>query len=98
LGTDDVHSRNHRGQHSERKIVVKHEVIDEKHGKKDGPEKTKLQSGLRKLSHEHLTELHHAVGGELERRAKEAADNKKPSEMSNKEFDAYVSKIMKEKD
>jgi hypothetical protein len=65
----------------------------------DGPggklEKTggvnhKLAAGMKKLSHEHLAELHHAVAGEMERRAKEHAKNKSPGQMSEKEFQQFA--------
>jgi hypothetical protein len=69
----------------------------------DGPggrlEKTggvnhKLAAGMRKLSHEHLTELHHAVAGEMERRAKEHTKNKPPGQMSAQEFNKWSRQLI----
>jgi hypothetical protein len=69
----------------------------------DGPggklEKTggvnhKLAAGMRKLSHEHLTELHHAVAGEMERRAKEHTKNKPPGQMSEHEFNKWSRQLI----
>jgi hypothetical protein len=59
---------------------------------KDGAKtpKNKFAAGLRKVSHEHLAELHHAVAGEMERRAKEHAKNKSPGQMSEKEFQQFA--------
>lgn len=58
--------------------------------KDDG--KTKLAAGLRKLPHDRLVELNRAVTGELERRAKEAKDSKKPSDMSDREFATWAAR------
>lgn len=57
---------------------------------KTGGVNHKLAAGMRKLSHEHLAELHHAVAGEMERRAKEHAKNKPPGKMSEKEFQQFA--------
>jgi hypothetical protein len=54
----------------------------------------KLAAGMRKLSHEHLVELHHAVAGEMERRAKEHAKAKPPGHMSEKEFQQFARRHM----
>ena len=53
----------------------------------------KKLAGLAKLSVEQLTELHDATGKELAKRAKETAKKKKPSEMSDKDFEAYKTKL-----
>jgi hypothetical protein len=62
------------------------------HGKleKTGGVNAKLAAGLKKLSHEHLASLHHAVAGEMERRAKEHTKNKPPGQMSEKEFQQFA--------
>ena len=54
----------------------------------------KLAAGMRKLSHEHLTELHHAVAGEMERRAKEHTKNKPPGQMSAQEFNKWSRQLI----
>jgi hypothetical protein len=63
------------------------------HGK-DGAKtpKNKFAAGLRKVSHKHLAELHQAVAGELERRAKEHAKAKPPGQMSRDQFEKFSAK------
>ena len=63
---------------------------------KDGAKtpKNKFAAGLRKLSHEHLAELHHAVAGEMERRAKEHTKNKPPGQMSANEFNKWSRQLI----
>jgi hypothetical protein len=53
---------------------------------KTGGVNHKLAAGMRKLSHEHLTELHLAATTELHRRTKERVKNKSPGQMSAQEF------------
>jgi hypothetical protein len=65
---------------------------DEKHDGKDA-KKMKLD-GLKKLSPAQLAELLQAVSGEVERRAKEAADKKPLSKMSDNEFRTFVAKAI----
>jgi hypothetical protein len=59
----------------------------------DDGKKSKL-AGLKRMSVEHLTELHDATGKELARRAKEKSKHKKPGEMSDKEFSAWSKREM----
>jgi hypothetical protein len=61
---------------------------------KTGRVNHKLAAGMRKLSHEHLTELHHAVAGEMERRAKEHTKNKPPGQMSEQEFNKWSRQLI----
>ena len=61
---------------------------------KTGGVNHKLAAGLKKLSHEHLASLHHAVAGEMERRAKEHTKNKPPAQMSEKEFQQFARRHM----
>jgi hypothetical protein len=64
--------------------------LEKTSGIKNKLAKNKFAAGLRKVSHEHLAELHHAVAGEMERRAKEHAKNKPPGQMSEKEFQQFA--------
>ena len=66
------------------------------HGKleRTGGVNAKLAAGLKKLSHEHLASLHHAVAGEMERRAKEHTKNKPPGQMSANEFNKWSRQLI----
>jgi len=73
--------------------------LEKTDGIKNKLAKNKFAAGLRKVSHEHLAELHHAVAGEMERRAKEHAKNKPPGQMSEHEFQKWArSQIEHEED
>jgi hypothetical protein len=67
-------------------------MTTDRHDEKDGGKNSKLSAGLKKLPHDRLVELNRAVTGELERRAKEAKNSKKPSEMSDRDFNTWAAK------